>query len=130
MLSIFFDRGIYWAVCILIPLLVSVAYLTLAERKVLGNIQGRKEPNVVGIVGLLQPLADGLKLFQANKAKPKFNTGERMYIYMLARLGITISLVGGYTHGRGNGRPGPGGLIFIRCVIDECLWGVDVGLVE
>lgn len=48
---------------ILIPLLISVAYLTLAERKVLGYMQARKGPNIVGIYGLLQPLADGIKLF-------------------------------------------------------------------
>ena len=48
---------------ILVPLLISIAYLTLAERKVLGYIQCRKGPNVVGVYGLLQPLADGLKLF-------------------------------------------------------------------
>nr|AET13229.1 NADH dehydrogenase subunit 1 [Craterolophus convolvulus] len=51
------------ALLILIPLLLSVAYLTLAERKVLGYMQSRKGPNVVGIYGLLQPLADGVKLF-------------------------------------------------------------------
>ena len=48
---------------ILVPLLISIAYLTLAERKVLGYIQCRKGPNVVGVYGLLQPIADGLKLF-------------------------------------------------------------------
>ena len=46
-----------------IPLLISIAYFTLAERKILSSIQRRKGPNVVGIFGLLQPLADGLKLF-------------------------------------------------------------------
>ena len=43
---------------LVIPLLISVAYLTIAERKLLGSIQRRKGPNVVGFLGLLQPFAD------------------------------------------------------------------------
>lgn len=50
-------------ITIILPLLIGVAYLTLMERKVIGSIQRRKGPNVVGVAGLLQPLADGLKLF-------------------------------------------------------------------
>ena len=48
---------------IVIPIMISVAYLTYAERKVIGAMQLRRGPNVVGPFGLLQPIADGLKLF-------------------------------------------------------------------
>jgi NADH-quinone oxidoreductase subunit H len=48
---------------LIVPILIAVAYFTLAERKILASIQRRKGPNVVGTFGLLQPLADGLKLF-------------------------------------------------------------------
>ena len=47
---------------IILPLLISIAYFTLVERKVLGFMQRRRGPNVVGFFGLLQPIADGVKL--------------------------------------------------------------------
>ncbi|WP_171480090.1 NADH-quinone oxidoreductase subunit H, partial [Acinetobacter baumannii] len=57
-------------IIIAIPVLISVAYLTLAERKIIGYTQTRKGPNVVGIYGLLQPLADGVKLFSKEMVIP------------------------------------------------------------
>nr|YP_009511955.1 NADH dehydrogenase subunit 1 [Melanthalia intermedia]AXI97882.1 NADH dehydrogenase subunit 1 [Melanthalia intermedia] len=57
-------------ITIILPLLIAVAYMTLAERKVMAAIQRRKGPNIVGIFGLLQPLADGLKLFVKETVLP------------------------------------------------------------
>ena len=48
------------ALALLVPLLIGVAYLTYAERKVLGAMQLRKGPNVVGPFGLFQPFADAI----------------------------------------------------------------------
>ena len=55
---------------IVLPVLIAVAYLTLAERKVMGSMQQRKGPNVIGFLGLLQPLADGLKLLLKETVVP------------------------------------------------------------
>jgi NADH:ubiquinone oxidoreductase subunit H len=64
---------------IIIPLLISVAFFTIAERKVMGSIQMRRGPNVIGYMGLLQPLADGAKLFAKEILIPK-DSNEQLFL--------------------------------------------------
>nr|YP_010954575.1 NADH dehydrogenase subunit 1 [Fluvitrygon signifer]WMW14037.1 NADH dehydrogenase subunit 1 [Fluvitrygon signifer] len=59
---------------LIIPILLATAFLTLVERKTLGYMQLRKGPNVVGPYGLLQPIADGLKLFTKEPVRPSFSS--------------------------------------------------------
>ncbi len=67
--------------CIIIPLLLSVAYLSYAERKVIGYIQGRIGPNRVGIYGLLQPFADLFKLVGKEIINP---TRSNTFLFIVA----------------------------------------------
>ena len=77
---------------VIVPLLISVAYFTLAERKIMGAMQRRKGPNVIGVFGLLQPLADGLKLFAKETILP---TTANTSIFLLAPIvSFLLSLMG------------------------------------
>ncbi len=69
------------ALALLVPLLIGVAYLTWAERKVLGAMQLRKGPNVVGPFGLLQPFADALKMLMKETIIP---TGANRALFIFA----------------------------------------------
>ena len=68
-------------VVIVVPLMLGVAYLTLAERKVIGYMQVRIGPNRVGPYGLLQPIADGMKLLFKEVIVP---TGSNKFLFVLA----------------------------------------------
>lgn len=75
----------------LVPLLISVAYLTLVERKVLASMQRRKGPNVVGFFGLLQPLADGLKLVVKESIIP--SSSNTLLFVSAPIITFTLSLI-------------------------------------
>lgn len=76
------------ALALLVPVLIIVAYLTYAERKVLAAVQLRKGPNVVGWFGLLQPFADALKMIFKETVIP---TGANRGLFVLAPM-ITFGL--------------------------------------
>nr|QVM79178.1 NADH dehydrogenase subunit 1 [Spondylis buprestoides] len=68
------------SVFLLICVLISVAFLTLMERKVLGYIQIRKGPNKVGVIGLVQPFSDAIKLFTKEQNYP-FMSNFNLYYF-------------------------------------------------
>ena len=77
---------------IVVPLLIAVAYFTLAERKIMGAIQRRRGPNVVGVFGLLQPLADGAKLLLKETIIP---SNANTILFVLAPIiSFLLSLLG------------------------------------
>jgi NADH-quinone oxidoreductase subunit H len=76
---------------IVVPLLIGMAYLTLAERRVLAAMQLRKGANVVGAFGLLQPFADGAKLLFKETVIP---SGSNRAVFLLAPIvTFTLSLI-------------------------------------
>nr|YP_010852781.1 NADH dehydrogenase subunit 1 [Delias berinda]WGL40148.1 NADH dehydrogenase subunit 1 [Delias berinda] len=89
----FFEKFsiIFGLLIMVIGILVGVAFLTLLERKVLGYIQIRKGPNKMGILGLLQPFSDGIKLF--SKEQVYLNYSNYIYYYYSPIFGFFLSLI-------------------------------------
>jgi NADH-quinone oxidoreductase subunit H len=84
-------RELVGIVVVIVVLLLSVAYFTYWERKVLAWVQLRKGPNVVGPFGLLQPIADGLKLFMKETVIP---AGANRVVFIAAPiLTFVLSLI-------------------------------------
>ena len=77
---------------IVVPLLLAVAYLTYAERKVIGAMQLRQGPMTTGPFGLLQPLADGAKLFLKETVIPA--TANKVVFILAPMITFTLAMIG------------------------------------
>ncbi|THF62565.1 NADH-quinone oxidoreductase subunit NuoH [Pseudothauera rhizosphaerae] len=114
-------------VAILIPLMTCVAYMTYAERKVIGAMQVRKGPNVVGPLGLLQPIADALKLLFKEVIVP---SGANKGLYIIGPiLALAPSLAAWSVVPFGDGlvlADVNAGLLFLLAIISLEIYGVII----
>nr|UZH93664.1 NADH dehydrogenase subunit 1 [Reithrodontomys mexicanus] len=77
---------------LLVPILIAMAFLTLVERKILGYMQLRKGPNIVGPYGILQPFADAMKLFIKEPLRPLATSTSLFIIAPTLSLTLAFSL--------------------------------------
>nr|UNH91431.1 NADH dehydrogenase subunit 1 [Hippotragus niger] len=77
---------------LIIPILLAVAFLTLVERKILGYMQLRKGPNVVGPYGLLQPIADAIKLFTKEPLRPATSSISMFILAPILALSLALTM--------------------------------------
>lgn len=79
-------------IILIVPLLLAVAYLTYAERRVIGLMQLRKGPNIVGPFGLLQPIADAIKLINKELILP--SEANKITFILAPMITFVLSLIG------------------------------------
>jgi NADH-ubiquinone oxidoreductase chain 1 len=79
-------------IIVIVPILLSVAFITVIERKVIASMQRRIGPNIVGVYGILQPFADALKLIVKETIVPTLS--NRVLLYLAPIVTITFSLLG------------------------------------
>ena len=84
-------RTVIYTLIVVVGLLLAVAYLTYAERKIMGAMQRRQGPMTVGPFGLLQPIADGIKLFSKETIIP--SQAHRVVFLLAPMLLFTLSLI-------------------------------------
>ena len=83
---------IFKILCLLVPLLLSVAYLTLAERKIIGWIQLRRGPNSTGFLGIMQPIADAIKLIVKEPIVP--SRADKVLFIIAPMITFTLAMIG------------------------------------